>query len=59
MVEAPAQRGVHLAVEIEERPAEARGEPFAQRGLAGADQAGEVDIHRTASCAARISSGKA
>jgi hypothetical protein len=60
VVEAPAQRRVHLAVEVEEGPPEARGEPLAQRGLPRADQAGEVDIHRAAaSRAAWISSGKA
>ena len=61
VVEAPAQLAVHLAVEVVERPAQPRGEPRAQRALAAADQAGQVDVQArpASSRAAWISSGNA
>src|SRR5882724_3830189 len=48
LVEAPAELSVQLAVEVEEGAAEPGGQPPAERGLPGADQAREVDIHRAA-----------
>lgn len=58
-VKAPADRPVHLAIEIVERAPEPLRELKPDRGLPAADHAREVDVHRRASSrAARMSSGK-
>lgn len=48
IVEAPAQLQIQLAVQIEKGPAQPLGQPCAQRGLAGADQAGQIDVRLSA-----------
>ena len=48
LVEAPSEVSVQLTVEVEEGAAEPGGQPLPECGLPRADQAREVDIHRTA-----------